>query len=64
MPTKKQKEAWADRRRKHHHWVVAIFYPDGEKFERKYTIKTKADGFAERQRRSPAVKSVKVRKVS
>ena len=53
-----------DRRRKHHHYLVTIFYADGEKFGRVYTDKEKADRFAERQRRSPVVKSARVSQVS
>ena len=53
-----------DRRRKHHHYLVTIAYADGEKFGRVYTDKDKADRFAERQRRSPVVKSARVSQVS
>ena len=53
-----------DRRRKHHHWLVTVYYADGEKFGRVYTDKDKATGFAERQRRSPVVKSARVTQVS
>lgn len=53
-----------DRRRKHHHWLVSVFYADGEKFGRVYTDKEKATRFAERQRRSPVVKSARVTQVS
>ena len=53
-----------DRRRKHHHWLVTVYYADGEKFGRVYTDKDKASRFAERQRRSPVVKSARVTQVS
>jgi len=53
-----------DKRRRHHHFLVTIQYADGEKFGRVYTSKDKADRFAERQRRSPVVKSVRVSQVS
>jgi hypothetical protein len=53
-----------DRRRKHHHWQVTVFYPDGEKFARIYTDRKKADAFAERQRQSPVVKMARVTKLS
>ena len=53
-----------DKRRRHHHFLVTIQYADGEKFGRVYTSKDKADSFAERQRRSPVVKSVRVSQVS
>jgi len=53
-----------DKRRKHHHFMVTIQYADGERFGRVYTDKQKADRFADRQRRSPVVKSVRVSQVS
>ncbi len=53
-----------DRRRKHHHWLVSVYYADGEKFGRVYTDKDKASRFAERQRRSPIVKSARITQVS
>jgi len=63
--SKKDPEGFSkDRRRKHHHFLVTIFYADGEKFGRVYTDKDKADRFAERQRRSPVVKSARVSQVS
>jgi hypothetical protein len=53
-----------DRRRKHHHYLVTVYYADGEKFGRVYTDRDKATRFAERQRRSPVVKSARVSQVS
>lgn len=53
-----------DKRRKHHHFLVTVFYADGEKFGRVYTDKDKADRFADRQKRSPVVKSARVTMVS
>lgn len=53
-----------DRRRKHHHWLVTVYYADGETFGRVYTDKDKATRFAERQRRSPVVKSARITQVS
>lgn len=53
-----------DRRRKHHHWLVTVFYADGEKFGRVYTDKDKAARFADRQKRSPVVKSTRITQVS
>ena len=53
-----------DRRRKHHHYLVTVNYADGETFGRVYTDKEKATKFAERQRRSPIVKSARVLQVS
>jgi hypothetical protein len=63
--TKREKAAFGkDRRRKHHHWLVSVYYADGEKFGRVYTDKDKATRFAERQRRSPVVKTARVTQVS
>lgn len=53
-----------DRRRKHHHWLVTVAYADGEKFGRVYTDKDKATRFADRQKRSPVVKSARITQVS
>jgi hypothetical protein len=53
-----------DRRRKHHHYLVTVLYADGEKFGRVYTDKDKATRFAERQRKSPVVKSARISQVS
>ena len=53
-----------DRLRKHHHFLVTVYYADGEKFGRVYTNKEKASRFAERQRRSPVVKSARISLVS
>jgi hypothetical protein len=53
-----------DRRRRHHHYLVTVNYADGENFGRVYTDKDKAARFAERQRRSPIVKSARVTQVS
>lgn len=53
-----------DKRRKHHHWRVTVFYNDGEQFARVYTIRENAVGFAERQKKSPVVKMARVTEVS
>jgi hypothetical protein len=53
-----------DRRRRHHHFLVTVNYADGETFGRVYTNKEKATRFADRQRRSPVVKSARVTQVS
>lgn len=55
---------FTDRRRKHNHYQVTVFYKDGEKFARVYTDKEKADGFADRQKRSPVVRMARVLKVA
>ena len=63
--SKREKTSFGkDRRRKHHHFLVSIYYADGEKFGRVYTDKEKASRFAERQRRSPVVKSARITQVS
>ena len=64
MSTKEKSNFGKDRRRKHHHWLVTVYYADGEKFGRVYTDKDKASRFAERQRRSPVVKAARVSQVS
>jgi hypothetical protein len=62
---KKDKDSFSrDRRRKHHHYLVSVYYADGEKFGRVYTDKEKATRFADRQRRSPVVKSARITQVS
>jgi hypothetical protein len=52
-----------DRRRKHRHWQVTIYYKDGEKFARVYIDRERASRFADRQKRSPVVKSARVMEV-
>jgi hypothetical protein len=52
-----------DRRRKHRHWQVTIYYKDGEKFARVYIDRERASRFAERQKRSPVVKSTRIMEV-
>lgn len=52
-----------DKRRKHRHWQVTVYYQDGEKFARVYIDRERAQSFAERQKRSPVVKSTRVREV-
>lgn len=63
-PKTEDKDFSRDRRRKHHHYLVTVSYADGERFGRVYTDKDKAMRFAERQRRSPIVKSARVSQVS
>jgi hypothetical protein len=53
-----------DKRRKHRHWLVTVFYADGERFGRVYTDKGKATRFADRQKKSPVVKSARVTQLS
>ena len=52
-----------DKRRKHRHWQVTVFYVDGEKFVRVYTDRVKATNFAERQKKSPVVKEARITQV-
>jgi hypothetical protein len=52
-----------DRRRKHHHWKVTVYYKDGERFARVYIDEEKAHRYADREKKSPFVKSARVRRV-
>jgi hypothetical protein len=52
-----------DGRRKHRHWEVTIYYHDGQRFSRVYIDRERAHRFAERQRKSPIVRSAKIREV-
>jgi len=61
--TRKRTKLGKDRRRKHRHWQVTVFYKDGERFARVYTDREKATKFAERQRKSPVVKTARVLQV-
>jgi hypothetical protein len=58
-----RKPKFIDKRRKHEHFLTTITYQDGERFGRVYTSREKAEQFAERQKKSPAVKAAKVEKV-
>ena len=60
---KKKGGLHGDKRRKHRHWQVTVYYRDGEKFARVYIDRERAQSFAERQKRSPVVKSTRVREV-
>jgi hypothetical protein len=53
-----------DKRRKHHHWQVTVFYRDGERFARVYIDRHKAEGFAIRQKKSPVVRSTRIQEVN
>lgn len=53
-----------DRRRKHLHWQVTVFYLDGEKFARVYIDRDKAARFAQRQKKSPVVKAARVLQIA
>jgi hypothetical protein len=60
---KKGARASQDRRRKHQHWQVTIYYRDGERFARVYIDRERATRFAERQKKSPVVKSTRILEV-
>lgn len=64
MKTRKPTSFSKDGRRKHHHWQVTISYKDGEQFARVYSDRKKATIFAQRQEKSPVVKSTLVSKLS
>jgi hypothetical protein len=64
MKSRKRPSFRKDARRKHHHWQVTVFYNDGERFARTYTVHAKATAFAERQKKSPVVKMARVVQVS
>ena len=64
MPYRKKSQFGKDRRRKHHHWRVTVFYKDGEKFARVYIDQERARRFAEREKRSPVVVRARVHKIS
>ena len=44
--------------------MVTVYYEDGEKFGRVYIDRAKAARFAERQKRSPVVKTARVTQIS
>jgi hypothetical protein len=64
MKTERRTIFGKDKRRKHRHWQVTLFYKDGKRFARTYTDRDKAAGFAERQKKSPLVKLARVTQVS
>jgi hypothetical protein len=57
---RKRTKLGKDRRRKHRHWLVTVYYHDGEKFARVYIDRAKAAKFAARQKKSPVVKATRV----
>lgn len=61
---RKKSRLGKDRRRRHRHWQVTVFYEDGEKFARVYIDRQKATRFAERQKRSPVVRATRIREVN
>ena len=60
---KKTSRMKRDKRRKHHHWQVTVYYADGEKFARVYIDRDRAQKFAERQKKSPVVKATRILEV-
>jgi hypothetical protein len=52
-----------DKRRKHRHWQVTVYYHDGEKFARVYIDRDRAERFAERQKKSPVIKATRILEV-
>ena len=61
--TPKSNRVQRDRRRKHQHWQVTVYYHDGEKFARVYIDRDRAVKFAERQKKSPIVKATRILEV-
>ena len=58
--SRKRSKLGKDKRRKHRHWQVTVFYHDGEKFARVYIDREKAARFADRQKKSPMVRAARV----
>jgi hypothetical protein len=52
-----------DKRRKHRHWQVTVYYEDGERFARVYIDRERASRFAERQKKSPVVRATRILEV-
>jgi hypothetical protein len=52
-----------DRRRKHRHWQVTVYYHDGERFARVYIDRERAERFAGRQKKSPVVRATRILEV-
>ena len=63
MKKRRRTRLGKDKRRKHRHWQVTVYYHDGERFARVYTDRTKAAKFAELQKKSPIVKATRVMQV-
>ena len=61
--SKRESRLKSDGRRRHRHWQVTVYYPDGEKFARVYVNRERAEKFAERQKKSPLVKATRIREV-
>lgn len=63
MKPSKSSRYHRDRRRKHRHWQVTVYYHDGEKFARVYIDRERASRFAVRQKKSPVVKATRIMEV-
>jgi hypothetical protein len=61
--SKKPSPVNRDKRRKHRHWQVTVFYHDGQKFARVYIDRERAVRFAIRQKKSPIIRSTRVTEV-
>lgn len=46
---------------RHRHWTVTIYYVGGGKFARVYNDRKRAEEFAKKEKRSPVVRSARVR---
>lgn len=60
---RKSSRLHVDRRRRHRHWQVTVYYHDGERFARVYIDRDRAVRFAERQKKSPIVKATRILEV-
>ena len=63
QPKREKAKVDTDRRRKHRHWQVTVYYHDGEKFARVYIDRERAEAFAARQKKSPIVKAARITEV-
>ncbi len=61
--TRKRTRLHRDKRRKHRHWQVTVYYQDGEKFARVYIDRERGVRFAERQKKSPVVRATRILEV-
>jgi hypothetical protein len=53
-----------DKRRRHRHWQVTVYYhDDNENFVRVYIDRDRAVRFAERQKKSPVVRTTRILEV-
>jgi len=63
MAKPKHGKSTGDRRRKHRHWRVTVYYGGGERFARVYIDIQRARRFAERQKKSPVVTRTRIVRV-